>query len=857
MPERPLLKLPAPEPVDPPRRGGGGQRLQRPTRQRQGERLDPKFDRLARVGTDPALLMRLRQDPEAIAPERAIVFEVAGSLVTFYEEAARIGLEYLAEDEFDIPPDDDFSVAGKPDDHIAGRLYLAMPDLAALQQLVSLWQRYKARRRMADGFGIWTQLFGLLKDVRAWGPQDRLRPETLADWEEQLAFAPDEPLRFEVELWFREEAETRQQAYTAFERAVHELEGTIVYPATIPEIRYHAALVDLPAARIRELIVDPTVTLARVHEIMFIRPQSMASFAGEAETEDDPAPPHPVEPTPLPPIAALLDGLPVQNHQRLQHRLVVDDPEGLEPTYQVAARKHGTEMASLILHGDINRGGPPLTRPLYVRPVLTPVRTLHAWDERTPGDRLLVDYIYAAVLRIKEGEAGELATAPTVFLINLSLGDPTRPFAGPMSPWARLLDHLAYRYGVLFLVSAGNVHDTLSLPDFPDWATFVAAPPELREQAVFAALDLQKATRTLLSPAEAMNVLTIGAAHRDAVPPGVAMANGTDPIASPDLPNLSSALGLGYRKTIKPDLLTDGGREYVRSSFTNPHLHIEAARQTGRAFGLMAAAPDSLGDLSRTALTWGTSAATALATRAAHLVFDSLMDNDGGSMLSDTPPQYIPLVIKALLIHGSSWGNRTTLIDQLSGGTHYPRKDNVSRYVGHGVLDTTRVLACTAERATLVGFGHIVPGSANLCRIPLPPSLERVVEPRSVTVTVAWFAPINHRHQGYRLAALDAKPGGDRKLSLGVDRSRMQPHDKAIDRGTVYHDRREGSRAVPYVDGGDLLLRIAARESAGEFTQPIPYAIAVSIEVGVGSNIAVYDEVRAAVLARVRAPVPP
>ena len=801
--------------------------------------------------------MQLLQDPEAVAPERAIVFEVAGSLVTFYEEAASIGLEYLAEDDFDIPPDDDFSVAGKPDDHIAGRLYLAMPDLAALQQLVSLWQRYKARRRMADGFGIWTQLFGLLKDVRAWGPQDRLRPETLADWEDQLAFAPDEPLRFEVELWFREEAEVRQQAFTAFARAVRELDGTVVYPATIPDIRYHAALVDLPAARIRELIADPTITLARLNEIMFIRPQSMASFAVEAEPEDDPAPPQPVEPSHLPPIAALLDGLPVQNHQRLQNRLVVDDPEGLEPTYQVAARKHGTEMASLILHGDINRGDPPLTYPLYVRPVLTPVRTLHAWDERTPSDRLLVDYIYAAVRRMKEGEAGEPAAAPTVFLINLSLGDPTRPFAGPMSPWARLLDFLAYRYGVLFLVSAGNVYDTLSLPDYPNWATFVAAPPEAREQAVFAALDARKAFRTLLSPAEAMNVLTIGAAHRDAVPPGIAMANGVDPISSPELPNLSSALGLGYRKVIKPDLLADGGREYVRPSFTNPHLHVEPTSQTGRAFGLMAAAPDALGDLSKTALTWGTSAATALTTRAAHLLFDSLMDHDGGTMLATTPPRYIPLVIKALLIHGSAWGNRTTLIDQLSGGTHYPRKDNVSRYVGHGVLDTSRVIACTAERATLVGYGDIVPGSASLCRIPLPPSLERVVEPRSVTVTVAWFAPINPRHQGYRLAAIDAKPGGDRKLSLGIDRSRMQPHDKAIDRGTVYHDRREGSRAVPYVDGGDLLLRIAARESAGPFTLPVPYAIAVSIEVGVGSNIPVYDEVRAGVLARVGAPVAP
>ena len=72
--------------------------------------------------------------------------------------------------------------------------------------------------------------------------------------------------------------------------------------------------------------------------------------------------------------------------------------------------------------------------------------------------------------------------------------------------------------------------------------------------------------------------------------------------------------------------------------------------------------------------------------------------------------------------------------------------------------------------------------------------------------------------------------------------------------GTVYHDRREGKRA-PYVDEGDLLLRIAARETAGELTQPVPYAMAVSIEVGVGSTIPVYDEVRAAVLSRVRPPV--
>ena len=317
MPELPLLSLPAPETIDSPRRGSGGPRLIKPTRGRQAERLDPKFDRLARVVADPAQLMQLRQDPEAIAPERAIVFEVAGSLPTFYEEAARIGLEYLADDEIEIDPDEDFRLADKPDDPISGRLYLAMPDLEALRQLVRLWDHYKARRQMADGFGIWTQLFGLLKDVRAWGPQDRLTVDTLRDWEQQLAEAPDEPLRFEVELWFRDNADTRQRAFADLKDTVTQLGGTVVDHATIPEIRYDAALVDLPAVRIRELIANRNVTLARHNEIMFIRPQSMATFPVDAQQDDDPAPPEPIERTPAPPLAALLDGLPVQNHQRL------------------------------------------------------------------------------------------------------------------------------------------------------------------------------------------------------------------------------------------------------------------------------------------------------------------------------------------------------------------------------------------------------------------------------------------------------------------------------------------------------------------------------------------------------------
>ncbi len=852
MPERPLLRLPSPERVDPPRVGGGAPRLTKPTRGGQGARLGPKFDRLAQVIGDPQLALQLRADPNALAAERAIVFEVAGSVEEFYERAAAIGLEYLADDEREFSPDEHFNVTGKPDKDVSGRIYLAMPDVEALRQLLSLWRRYVAGDRMQNGFGMWTKLFGLLKDVRPWGPQDRLLPETIEAWQESLAVAPNNPVRFEVELWFREAEGVRMRAFDGFSRDVRALGGTVVVHSTISEIRYDAALVDLPADRIRELLDNRAVSLAISDEIMFIRPQSVAEYAVDGERDDDQVEQPDANQNDLLPIAALLDGYPVQNHRRLQNRLVIDDPDGFEENYVLAARKHGTEMASLILHGDINRGEAPLGRRIYVRPVMRSIQTHRGWDERTPEDRLLVDLMYRSVRRLFEADGDQPAVAPQILLINISLGDPRRPFAGHMSPWARLLDYLAYRYRVLFLVSAGNISDPLELPRYANWGAFEAASIEDRERAIFEAINASKARRTIFSPAEAMNVITVGAAHHDAHN-GVPGVMSIDPIGSPDLPNASSALGLGFKRIVKPEILLDGGREHVRFMAAGPSLTVSLPSLAGRSFGLRAAAPDAAGaDLSKVALTWGTSGATALATRSGHRIYDALMDRDGGSTLSDAPQEFHALMIKALLVHGASWSDRAEMLEEIFDGERDELKDNVTRVLGYGALDVGRVVECTAERATLVGYDRITPGEALLYRMPLPPGLERVVDRRAVTVTLAWFSPINPRHQGYRMAALEAGPGGDGRYSLGIDRVARQPRHHALRKGTVFHDRRDGEDAVAYIDGGNMLIRVSARATAGEYEEPVPFAVAISIEVEIGSSIQVYNEVQAAIAARVR-----
>ena len=857
MTDYPLLPLPPSEPGEPP----SSPRFppDRPTLspQRQGQRLGPEFNRLQTVLASDKNGLSLRADPSSIAPERALVFEVMGSISDFYQLVARIeGLEFLADEETLFDPDQDFFEVdtrkgrqGQPrkDKPVGGRLYLAMPDVRALQELLQLWNIWQSEEALPLGHTSWRDIFASLHDVRPWGPLDRITDETIGFWREDLEAEP--PLRIEAELWYHNEAERRTAAYRRMEEAVADADGSIIHHAVIEDIRYEAALIDLPGPEIERLAAREEIHLAICDDIMFLRPQSSLDVQERGDETESGTALAAEPPDDRPPIAALLDGVPVQNHQLLDRRLDVDDPDNLEAMSVLSERHHGTAMASLILHGDRNLDEPPISRKLHLRPVMYAPEGGNG--EAPRRDRLLVDVIYRAIRRMKEGAGESEATAPEVFLVNLSLGDPRRPFSGPMSPWAKLLDHLAERYGILFLVSAGNVKSPLQVSAFSDWTSFEDADPEERERAVLQALADNRAYRTLLSPAEALNVVTVGAWHDDAHDgPRGAMA--VDPYPDGGLPNVSSAHGLGHRRAIKPDIHLPGGREQVTFRESGATLIVVP----GGRHGLKAAAPSAEGARDRESSTAGTSAATALATRAAHRIFDAL--TDGGSLHGDLDPQYYAVVTKAMLVHRAKWGSRANVLEQLYGprgqGQHSARRDNIARLLGYGFADIAEAVSCTPHRATLLGYGTVSARDANVHRIPLPPSLERATEPRNVTVTVAWLSPVNPRHQAYRRAKLEAGAVTNLEVAAGVKRSSGQPPHTTVSRGTVFHARYEGEKAVSFVDDGHVLLRIFCREQAGALDQPIRYGAVVTIEAGEG--IAVYDEIRTRLGVPIAAPIP-
>ncbi len=858
MPDRPLLILPAP--TAPPKRSskfGGGGKAHWPERKRQTERLGPRFQVLQ--DTFKEKRARLQVEAAGLVPEEVLVLETVGSVDDFFGAVQGIeGMEWLGEfDEEDIPPDDDFFALDskgepKPEKLLRGRFYLIFSNQRALRDLLSLWERWEKGKPFAHGQGKWKNLFTQLRDIRPWDVRDRLlETGILHDWRERVDHNV-EVLPCEVELWFRKHPEDRAQAIQRVTGLVENVEGRVVREALIEEISYHALLVELPASSVLTLFEEAghDAALVQCEQIQYFRAvgQMAAVVPGEDRIEDDEKPP---QRTDLgEPVVALLDGLPLQNHVRLADLLIVDDPDDIESTYQAHERRHGTAMASLILHGELDGHEGILPRMLYVRPILKP--DSRDWrstrEETVPEDTLVVDLIHRAVRRIFEGEGGEPPSAPNVCVINLSIGVKDRLFEGALGPLARLLDWLSWKYQVLFVVSAGNHLHSIELD--VDKGDFAALSPTEIQALTLKAVAGDARNRRLLSPAESINALTVGSIHNDqstgALPP-----RSIDPYENHGLPSPINSQGMGFRRAIKPEIFAPGGRiAFGERIAGGPNACLEIRNYFGTPGQKVAAPGTSPGDLNAAWYTRGTSNAAALTSRSAALLYDVVADlrrEPGGDLIDSVP---IALWIKALLTHAANWRTAGEILNEMLKTPENSRqfKEYVTRLIGYGSLDIRTVEECTKYRVSALSGGALSNDQAHIHRFPLPPSLSGQRGWRRLTMTLAWFTPVNPSHQGWRRASLWFAPPKD---TLKIDR--QQAEWRAVKRGTVQHEILEGSRASGFVDGDHLEVQVNCTSDAGTLEEAIPYTLVTSLEVAEEMGIPIYDEIQVRVhAARVR-----
>lgn len=847
----PILVFPKPTaPVDRSTLGGGGGKTRVPPVDVTAKRLAPKLTELVEAIDNGKL--NLQQDAEGANPEDVLVLETAGRIDDFYKAVQKInGFEWLLEEDLERVADEEYYEIDdkgerKNKDFLSSRLYLVSTNKTALRELVAMYNRYVENPDTVFdlGYAKFKEVFAQLRDVRFWDYRDRLDgSDFLEEWLREYEAFPEMSIRFQIELWFRNSPATRSKVQEEVRVLVESSGGKVLSCCVLPEIRYHALMVEVPTLALREIVNNVEEgSLIKSRDIMYFKalPQSIANPIELQELI-----PANGSDSPMPggePVVALLDGYPMSHHMLLDGRLRIDDPDGFDGKYLVDQRKHGTEMASLIIHGDLSRNEPAIDTPLYVRPIMMPDRQ---GNEHMPEDRLAVDLVHQAIKRMMEGEHGNAPTAPGVRIVNFSIGDPIRVFHHTMSPMARLLDWLSYKYEILFIISAGNCSSVFELDC--DLATFKAKWQNDKSKFFTHELFNKRAVNRIIAPAESINNLTVGSTHSDA----------SDFLDSESrvnpynclMPTVYSPFGGGMKNAVKPDLVFDGGRQLLdekladRGSLVPSNYH--------RKPGIQVAAPDSSRD--KKIYDRGTSLSTALISRHAYHCFRTLREllyNNGRS------ESHIHLLVKAMTVHGCSWDVIGKNIEQFLPPVKDKREANLlkMKWLGYGYPDLNKSLMCTPQRVTVLGFGELKSGKAHIYYLPLPAFLQGKKVKRRLTVTLAWMSPIAPQNQKYRRVRLWFETTDHSEIA----ECRTDIKDfQAVRRGTLQHEVFEDEKRYPYDEDAKLGIKVNCADDAGGFDDEIKYALAVTLELGMGEQLElftedIYEEIRQ----RLSVPIP-
>ena len=831
--------------------------------------MGPSFDELTAALRRAEGAVELADNPAGIAPERALVFETAGSIQDFARAARAVNLEVIAEidlDDTDDIPDGFTPPAGRAT--MPQALYATMPTARSVNQILALWRAYQADQPAPNGATPWWRMFDRLIRLRVWGPEDRFPATARQVLDDRLqGRADDDLVKVELEIWPSADEVARDNWRRETEQKVRDLAGQVLDQSSITGTNfvYEAILASLPVRSVRELIADPATPggLAWVRGLQFILPQTIAqALPAEAEEDND-------DPRPLPPFdaeaplrAALLDGTPVAAHPALDQGVVIEDIHDLVRRSIVDQRAHATSMASLILRSDLQADGSPVPGS---RLLCVPVMVDGDRGGFSPENKLFVNVLHVALARLF---VGNNALAPDVFVVNLSIGVSEMRFAGRISSLARLLDWWSHEHGVLFVVSTGNVFDELVARDV-ETARLLAADVPARRKTIKDALLAAGYGRALMAPAEALNVLSIGAISEDLLAAGNE-PRGADIVQletdGSRFPAASSALGLGPFRSMKPDLLATGGAHELRAVADGNHTKLTVVPNSHS--GLVVASPRiNVGNGRRRSR--GTSCAAALTTRAVLQCAAALTEEGGPYNQQDLARMDLALLTRALCVNAADWSNEALAhydetAARLGRNKVLRCKEEVARHFGHGYLFPERVQESPAQGVTLVGLGDVKKDQGKIFDMPLPPSLSGDRVPRSMRVTLAWFSPASAARSRYRLAALRAIAADsiddddqDEDKGWGLLLKAAGPDRHMIRRGTVWSRRLVHARLAgpAYDDGGTIPIRVQCQDASGGGLDPdldIRFAIAVTLEVEAEVQYDIHAEVREKIEQRAR-----
>ena len=774
--------------------------------------------------------------------------------------AREAGLEVFSEEELEAIEDypEGFQPA-RDSTTLARTLYATIPTVESLQQMLSLWRAHQRGEDAPYGAGPWWNVFNLLLELRPWGPQDRLGDDARTIIEDRLAFRPDDdPILIEFEIWPTASTAKRASWREELEQRVAAREGSILDRSSISEdgFVYEALLVELSCVAVREMLANLADIngLATLEGVQFILPQTIGQALPEGtDAVEDRAVQGAFNPD-APIRAALLDGTPVAAHRALDGGVVIEDVHDLVRLSPVAQRYHATAMASLILRGDLQADGAPL---MDTRLISVPVLIDQQNGAETARNRLFVDVVHTTLIRLIG--TGEPA-APDVFVVNFSIGVRDSHFSGRISTLARLMDWWAAKEGLLFVISAGNVGHLAILGTTT--MNVESAAVAVRRAIARGAMRDVIFSRTLLAPAESLNALTVGALSLDLanhVPPQHAGIFRLEEDGE-FVPQMTSALGLGSRRSIKPDLVEAGGCLEVRAVPQGTDVSLRGLERSSRT-GLVVASPPGQNATQRSR---GTSPAAALVTRSLLRAAEALTGDDGPYEGLELTRRQNALLTRALAVNAARWPQDALDLyneekTRLGSSQHLRAKEEVCRHFGYGYLDNALMWESPETGVTMVGLGSIRKDGAQVFRMPVPPSLSGERLPRSMRVTLAWLSPVNPSRAQYRLAALEAaavnEADDEDDDRWGFDMTPDGLDANIIKRGSVWSKRLKNRiQTIPeFGEDADIPIRVQCRDASGgglNQDEDIMFAIAVTLQVETEVQFDIHQEVEQALRIR-------
>lgn len=509
---------------------------------------------------------------------------------------------------------------------------------------------------------------------------------------------PGETVKLDVQCWCPEDETAARRRREDFQHAVSMAGGRLIAEDFRPWVGLSLLRVEVAAETVPDLArTDRARSIDLLPRPILTQPQV-----------------HAVAPADLPLVVAPLSTSPlvavIDSGLSSAHPLISPAVVGVEAIGIVDGSDdhgHGTFVASLVLHGSLEYALES-REPLRPAARLLSIRVLN--EELSFPDELLWETTLLDALR----RAADFGAR----VVNLSLGDPRRPYRPPRpTVLAAAIDDLARRLGLVVIISAGNypvAQHSRAVRVINDYPTLILADE----------------AGGLLDPAPAALALTVGALCADSGQGSVPGRENIErqPLGMAGHPSPVTRTGPGPMHMIKPELCAPGGG-FSYDHGTNRLVERDPAVQVLGAGG---SRPDRL-----LATAVGTSFAAPLVTHAALRVLGSY-------------PALASNGVRALLLVSAE---PTPPVVESDSDT--ARRKQQARLTGYGRVSAQRAEASDDHRAVLLAEEVMRVNDVHVFTIPLPTTFAEPGGWRRITAGLAYDPPVRPTRLDYLASRMD------------------------------------------------------------------------------------------------------